>query len=355
MGISYFYKKITMSLKMFCFLMALAGIFVTCDSPHPEHMDMDEQQAPASRPEYVLVIHGGAGVILREDLSDSLEAEYRAALNAALDAGEKILKEGGLALDAIVAAVQTMEDNPLFNAGRGAVFTHDGKNEMDASIMDGRDLNAGSVGGLTNIKSPIAAARAVMEKSEHVFLTGRGAEQFAAEQGLEVVDPSYFYTERRWKSLQQAIEAEKKQEAMTPEMKHGTVGAVALDKFGNVAAAPSTGGMTNKHYNGFGDVPVIGAGTYANNLAGAISCTGHGEFFIRYTVAHDIAAVKMYQHKSLEEAAHEVIFDKMGIAGGEGGIIAVDPQGNFAMVFNSPGMYRGYTKPDKREVKIFKD
>ena len=316
---------------------------------------MERSEESSDRPAYTLVIHGGAGVILRENLSDSMEMAFREALNKALDAGEKVLQEGGLALDAVVASVQSMEDDPLFNAGKGAVFTHDGKNEMDASIMDGRDLNAGAVGGLTNVKSPIAAARAVMEKSEHVFLSGKGAEQFAADEGLELVDPSYFYTERRWKSLQDAIAAEEKSEAMTPEMKHGTVGAVALDQFGNIAAATSTGGMTNKRYNRFGDVPVIGAGTYANNQSCAVSCTGHGEYFIRFTVAHDIAALKMYQHKALEDAAREVIFDKEGKAGGEGGIIAVDPDGNIAMVFNSPGMYRGFTRPGAREIKIFKD
>jgi len=332
----------------------IVACLAACTSQH-SNQQMEYKEEQPSKPAYALVIHGGAGVILRENLSDSMEMAYRQALNAALDAGEKILKDGGIALDAVVATVQSMEDDPLFNAGKGAVFTHDGKNEMDASIMDGRDLNAGAVGGLTKVKSPIAAARAVMEKSEHVFLSGKGAEQFAADQGLEIVDPSYFYTERRWKSLQDAIAAEQKSEAMTPEMKHGTVGAVALDQFGNIAAATSTGGMTNKRYNRFGDVPVIGAGTYANNMSCAVSCTGHGEYFIRYTVAHDIAAVKLYQHKSLKEAAREVIFDKVGKAGGEGGIIAVDPEGNIAMVFNSPGMYRGYAKPGQREVKIFQD
>ncbi len=305
--------------------------------------------------DYAIVIHGGAGVILKENMSDELEQSYLAAMHEALDRGESVLNSGGMAIDAVTAAITYMEDNPLFNAGKGAVFTNDGQNEMDASIMDGRDLNAGVVGGVTNIKNPILAAKAVLEKSEHVFLTQKGAEQFALEQGLEIVDPQYFYTERRWESLQKAKEAEKSDMEMTPDQKHGTVGAVALDKYGNLVAGTSTGGMTNKRYNRFGDVPVIGAGTYANNNSCAVSCTGHGEYFIRWTVAHDVSALMQYQGLSLQSAANEVILQKLKNAGGSGGLIAVSKEGDVSMTFNSPGMYRGYATSEKREVKIYKD
>jgi beta-aspartyl-peptidase (threonine type) len=251
-------------------------------------------QKPAASSPIRLVIHGGAGTITRASMTPDLEKQYRAALEQALRAGHAVLTKGGSSIDAVETTVRVMEDSPLFNAGKGAVFTHDGRNEMDASIMDGRTKRAGAVGAVSIIRNPISAARAVMEKSEHVMMIGRGAELFATQQGLEIVDPSYFWTERRWKALQLELkrEEEKKNPAATPqtpaadeERKHGTVGALALDRSGNLAAATSTGGMTNKRFGRVGDSPILGAGNYAENESCAVSGTGHGEFFIRYTVA----------------------------------------------------------------------
>ncbi len=314
------------------------------------------EAAPAERAEYAIAIHGGAGTILKENMTPEKEKSYLGALNEALDIGESILREGGSSLDAVEQTIIYLENSPLFNAGRGAVFTHEGKNELDASIMDGATRNAGAVGGVTIVKNPILAARAVMEHSKHVLLTGEGAEQFAEEQGLEIVDPGYFYTESRWQSLQRAKAAEEQSTGFlstNPDHKYGTVGCVALDKAGNITAGTSTGGMTNKRYNRFGDVPVIGAGTYANNATCGVSCTGHGEYFIRYAVAYDISALMEYKGMSLEEATRYVIHDKLLDAGGSGGLIAVDRQGNVSLEFNSPGMYRGYARPGEREVGIY--
>ena len=314
-----------------------------------------------------LVIHGGAGNISRENLTAEKEKAYNEGLNAALTAGYAVLEKGGTSLDAVEAAIRVMEDSPLFNAGKGAVFTNEGKNELDAAIMDGATLKAGSVASVSTIKNPVSAARAVMERSEHVMLVGRGAEKFAQEKGLEIVSPEYFYTEPRFKQLQNAKAKEK------PELDHstdttgsilpiflegrkfGTVGAVALDKFGNLAAATSTGGMTNKRYGRVGDAPIIGAGTYANNQTCAVSATGHGEYFIRYAVAHDISALMEYKGKSVGKAAEKVVLDKLVKAGGEGGVIALDRKGNIAMPFNSSGMFRGYKTAKASEVKIFKE
>ena len=300
----------------------------------------------SNKQDWVIVIHGGAGTILRENMTPEIEKQYRDKLTEALDTGAAILKQGGEGIDAVEATIHVLENSPLFNAGKGAVFTHDGRNELDASIMSGKDLNAGAVAGVGDVKNPITLARAVMEKSPHVLLSGRGASEFAAQQGIEKVDSSYFYTERRWKSLQKAIAAEK----------HGTVGCVVLDSKGNLYGGTSTGGMTNKRFGRIGDSPIIGAGTYANNETCAISATGHGEFFIRYTVAHDISALMQYKGLSLEEAANRVIMHKLLDAGGTGGIIGVDHDGNVAMVFNTPGMYRGYKKADgESRVAIYKD
>jgi L-asparaginase / beta-aspartyl-peptidase len=303
--------------------------------------------------EPVLVIHGGAGTITRASMTPEREAEYRAALDQALKIGYAILDKGGSSLDAVEATVRFMEDSPLFNAGKGAVFTHEGRNELDASIMDGRTRLAGAVAAVTIIKNPISAARAVMEKSEHVMLVGRGAELFATEQGLEVVDPSYFWTERRWKDLQKELLKEK--QTANPDNKHGTVGAVALDRNGNLAAATSTGGRTNKKFGRVGDTPVIGAGTFADNATCAVSGTGHGEFFIRWAVAHEIAALMRYKGLSVAAAADEVINKQLKNVKGEGGVIALDAKGNFAMPFNSDGMYRGWMKGGKSTVMIYKD
>ncbi len=300
-------------------------------------------------PEYVLVIHGGAGVITRSSMDPELEKAYRAAMDEALNVGEKILSGGGTSLVAVEAVVTWMEDNPLFNAGKGAVFTYEGENELDASIMNGIDLSAGAVAGVKHVRNPIQLARLVMEKSPHVMLSGKGAEDFAEHQGVTLVDSSYFFTQRRWDSHLKGLEEEKSSAAD----KHGTVGAVALDIHGNLAAATSTGGMTNKRWNRIGDTPVIGAGTYANNQTCAVSSTGHGEYFIRWAVAHDISAMMEYKNVSLEEAATFVIMEKLAKAGGEGGIIGVDRHGNLTMTFNSEGMYRGYTKPGERYVGIY--
>jgi len=306
--------------------------------------------------EYALVIHGGAGTILKENMTNELENEYKAKLDEALSIGENILKAGGTSLDAVVSVIMIMEDSPLFNAGKGAVFTNEGANAMDASIMRGNDLEAGAVGGISNIKNPITAAQAVLEKSEHVFMVGKGAEAFAASVGLETVDPKYFYTERRWNSLQKILEKEKSLGYNTtdlPDSKFGTVGVVALDKKGNIVAGTSTGGMTNKKYDRIGDSPVIGAGTYANNNTCGVSCTGHGEYFIRYAVAHDVSAMMEYKGISLEEASHLIINKKLKEAGGSGGLIALDKYGNISMPFNTPGMYRGFVTDKERYIGIY--
>jgi len=301
---------------------------------------------PKTGARWAIVVHGGAGTITRDRMSPEMEAEYRAMMQTVIDTGAAILASGGSALDAIEHTIRLMEDCPLFNAGRGAVFTHEGRNELDAAIMDGSNLAAGAVAGVTDIRNPITAARAVMEKSAHVMLTGKGASEFAAEQQLEIVDPSYFRVERRYEELMRALEKDK----------HGTVGCVALDMNGDLAAGTSTGGMTDKRYNRVGDAPVIGAGTYASNATCAVSATGHGEFFIRYTVAHDISALMEYKGLSLDQAAREVIMDKLVKVGGTGGVISVDRKGNVSMPFNTGGMYRGYkTSGGGEGVFIFSD
>ncbi|HUR65946.1 MAG TPA: isoaspartyl peptidase/L-asparaginase [Chitinophagaceae bacterium] len=318
---------------------------------------------------FVLVIHGGAGTILKSQMTPDKEKAYTDALNRALQIGNEILKKGGTALDAVEACVRSMEDDPLFNAGKGAVFNNEGKNELDAAIMDGRTLAAGSVAGLTTVRNPISAARAVMEKSPHVMMIGAGAEKFAKQQGLEIVDPSYFYTESRWKGLQKAkaedsiklkaVDSMKRSGVKQPEnkdYKYGTVGAVALDRHGNLAAATSSGGMTNKKFGRVGDVPIIGAGTYANNATVAISCTGWGEFFIRLVMAKSISDMMEFGRRSLKQASDEMIMKRLPALGGDGGLIAVDKDGNFSMPFNSEGMYRGYiNNTGKTEVKIYKE
>lgn len=313
-------------------------------------------QAEDDMPRYALAIHGGAGTIKRENLSEEKEAEYRGKLMEALGAGEGVLKDGGSSIDAVVAAIMVMENSPLFNAGKGAVFTAEGKNELDTSIMDGSTLNAGAAAGVTHVKNPILLARAVMENSPHVMLQGAGAEEFAKEQGLELVDPSYFFTEERYRQLQTA--QQKKVGVVTEfwDGHFGTVGAVALDTHGNLAAGTSTGGMTNKMWGRVGDSPIIGAGTYANNASCAVSGTGHGEFYIRATVARDICAQMEYADKTLQEAADFIVMDRLVKMGGEGGIISVDKDGNIALVFNSPGMYRGSVRAGEAPtVAIFRE
>jgi len=309
---------------------------------------------------FMLVIHGGAGTINRKNMTPEREREYRAALEQALRTGQAVLARGGSSLDAVEATVRFMEDSPLFNAGKGAVFTHEGRNELDAAIMDGKTRKAGSVAGVTIIKNPISAARAVMEKSKHVMMAGRGAELFATKMGLEIVDPSYFWTERRWKALQDELLKEQQPQASlvtADENRFGTVGAVALDQSGNLAAATSTGGTTNKMYGRIGDSPIIGAGTYADNETCAVSATGAGEFFIRWTVSYDIAALMKYRGLSVQEAADQVVNKTLkAVPGAEGGVIALDRNGNFATPFNSEGMYRGWIGVDGvPHVEIYRD
>lgn len=323
-----------------------------CESQQRATKSPTEEPGPIT-----LVIHGGAGTIRRENMTPEREKAYREALKHALETGYGVLENGGKSLDAVIAAIKTMEDNPLFNAGKGAVFTNEGKNELDASIMDGSNLMAGAVAGVTTIKNPITAAYAVMTKSEHVMMVGNGAERFAEEQGLEIVDPSYFFDSVRFNQLKRVQEREGKQEASLidpyiKDKKFGTVGAVALDKFGNIAAGTSTGGMTNKRYGRVGDAPIIGAGTYANNNSCGVSATGHGEYFIRLGVARDISAMMEYAGMSLQEAADSVVMRKLTTLGGDGGIVALDRQGNVSMTFNSEGMYRGFIK-EKGQAKTF--
>ena len=343
-----------------------------------------------------LVIHGGAGTITRQNMTPEKEKAYRETLDKALETGYAVLAKGGTSLDAVEATIHVMEDSPLFNAGKGAVFTHDGKNEMDAAIMDGKTLKAGAIAGVTTIKNPISTARKVMDKSEHVMLIGKGAEQFAKLQGETIVPSSYFFTQTRWDGLQKAIKEEKveldhstppatpptasadrpkrekktnksvkksplgarggSENIFTEGKKYGTVGCVALDQYGNLAAGTSTGGMTNKRWNRVGDAPIIGAGTYADNETCAISATGHGEYFIRAVVGHDISSLMAYKGISLQEAADEVVMKKLVKMGGEGGAIGVDKNGNVAMPFNSEGMYRGFMNAKgEKVIKIYKE
>lgn len=307
---------------------------------------------PANK--WVLVIHGGAGNINKSNRNDERDKAAWLKIKEALDAGSVILKNNGSSLDAVETVIKMLEDSPIFNAGKGSVFTAEGKNEMDASIMDGKTLKAGAVAGVTTIKNPISAARAVMEKSNHVMLVDGGAEIFAKQQGLDIVDPSYFYTKERWDELQKAKQQEKNNQKDTI-IHHGTVGAVALDQNGNLAAATSTGGMTNKMKGRVGDSPIIGAGTYANNKTCAVSCTGHGEFFIRNVVAYDVSALMEYRRMTLDEAATQEIMEKLKGQGAEGGLIAIDKDGNITMPFNTDAMLRGYITSEGAEyIRLFK-
>lgn len=290
----------------------------------------------------MFVMHGGAGTITRQNMTPEAEAAIRAKMEEALKTGHAVLARGGSGVDAVEASIRILEDSPLFNAGKGAVFTHEGRNELDSAIMDGKTMKAGAVAGVTIVKNPISAARAVMEKSKHVLLIGKGAELFATRMGLEIVDPSYFWTERRWKELQRDL----MKEQQGGGDHHGTVGAVALDEAGNLAAGTSTGGVSNKQFGRVGDSPIIGAGTYAANDSVAVSCTGTGEFFIRWTVAYDIAALVKYRGMTVEQAGNEVIHKKLEPVKGDGGAIVLDRNGNFAMPFNTEGMYRGWIGDD---------
>ncbi len=304
-----------------------------------------------AQPKYAMVIHGGAGVMSEAKMSQEARAEYETKLNEALKLGEKMLNEGATATDVVVKVINILEDSPLFNAGKGAVFTHDGKVELDASIMDGKTLMAGAVAGVRDIKNPICAAREVMRNSEHVFLSGKGASEFAKKQGLEIVPNKYFHTKARKESLEQLLKNERKR---TNSDNTGTVGCVVLDSHGNLCAGTSTGGMTNKRFGRIGDTPVIGAGTYANNKTCAVSCTGHGEYYIRLGFARDISALMEYKNLTVQDACKTEIA-KLTELNGTGGVIAIDQQGNIAMEFNTSGMFRGFIKSTgEKEVAIFK-
>ena len=345
------------------YLTAFICAFLLISCGQQQNNDDNNAMTDIQIPEYALVVHGGAGTIKRSLMKPEKETAYRSAIDTALQIGSDILKGGGSSMDAVEQTVRYLEDCPLFNAGRGSVFTNDGKNEMDASIMDGSTLNAGAVCGVRLIKHPISAARKVLSHSNHVMLSGQGAESFAQENGLSLVDPAYFHTERRWESLQRALKKEQEKASkktgyipgIDEDYKYGTVGAVALDKNGNIAAATSTGGMTNKRFNRVGDSPIIGAGTYADNASAGVSCTGHGEFFIRYAVAHDLCAMVQYTGRPLAECADEIIMRKLKNAGGDGGLIALNRQGQITMPFNTSGMYRGYIRPDTAVIKIYDD
>lgn len=343
-------------------------IAVSCNNKPGEEGDKIQTTSASEEkdtlPNFGIVIHGGAGTILKENMTDSLEQAYRAKLEEAIRTGHEILANGGTALEAVQRTINVMEDSPLFNAGKGAVFTNAGTNELDASIMDGETLNAGAVAGVTTIKNPINLAYEVMVNSEHVMLGGKGAEEFAKQQGIEIVDPQYFFTENRYKSLQRIRDKEKTEldhdgktafvDPFIKDSKFGTVGCAALDKNGNLAAGTSTGGMTNKRWGRIGDAPIIGAGTYANNATCAVSSTGWGEFFIRGMVAHDISALMEYKGLSLQEAARVVIQEKIPALGGDGGIVAIDHEGNVAMEFNTAGMYRAkMNKNGELEIGIY--
>lgn len=308
-----------------------------------------------------IVIHGGAGALERGRYSEVEEAAFKAKLTEALDAGYAVLDGGGSALDAVQTSIMLLEDSPLFNAGKGAVFTYDGKNELDASIMDGATGKAGAAAGLAHVKNPIRLARLIMEKSPHVMMIGEGAEEFAKAHQLVMVRRSYFRTEARWRAYKDALEKEKAAQkargaaALPADFKYGTVGAVALDRNGNLAAGTSTGGMTLKRWGRVGDAPIIGAGTFADNKSCAVSATGWGEFFIRLTIARDICAQVEYGGKTVAEATTDVIHNRLQKSGGDGGVIVLAPDGTFVMDFNSAGMFRAARQGEKRDVAIYRD
>ena len=338
------------SIILLCYVLSVA-----CYSFHKEN---NTKNQPIG-----IVIHGGAGTILRKNMTPEKESNYRKVLAEAIQVGYIILKNGGSSQEAVEKTINIMEDSPLFNAGKGAVLTADEKIELDASFMNGATLDAGAISGVRTIKHPISAAIKVMTNSPHVMLSGEGADQFASEQGLQIVESDYFYTERRINSLRRVKEAEQKEaqnssleEAFLKNQRYGTVGCVALDSEGNLSAGTSTGGMTNKKWNRIGDAPIIGAGTYANNKTCAISATGWGEFFIRSVVAHDISALMEYKGLSIREASRIVIHEKVAKLGGDGGIVGIDNQGNIAMEMNTPGMYRAHIDNEGNlTVKIYKD
>jgi L-asparaginase / beta-aspartyl-peptidase len=331
------------SIRYFTMLAVAAAFTVGCDAGEADGTPgTATPQAPGA--EFGIVIHGGAGTITRDGMTDEMEAAFHESMRAALEAGYRILEEGGSAMDAVIAAVVLMEDDSLYNAGRGAVFTSEGTNELDAAVMDGRDRNAGAVAGVKTVKNPIKLARLVMDESPHVFMIGEGAETFGAQFDVETVDPSWFYTQRRWDAMQRAQEAERVSSNWHLEDNRmiGTVGAAARDRNGDLAAATSTGGMTNKRFGRVGDVPVIGAGTYASNASCAISATGHGEYFIRNVVAREVCARMEHRGETIQEAADAVVMGQLVDHGGTGGVIGIDRLGHITLTMNTPGMYRGH-------------
>lgn len=344
--------------RLFISSILLTSLFWSCNNnstPQVISEEASDEQA------FAIVIHGGAGAMARGMMSDSLETAYKQTLEIAVKAGHEILSQNGNAIDAVTKAINILEDSPLFNAGKGAVLTHEGTTELDASIMVGKDRSAGAVAGVTKVKNPILLAKAIMENSPHVMLAGAGAEEFAAENHIEMVDPSYFLTERRKQALNKVLQKEvapNNSSASTDfdmsDYKFGTVGCVALDKHGNIVAGTSTGGMTNKRWGRIGDAPIIGAGTYADNETCGVSATGWGEYFIRGVVAHDIAARMRYGGQTLAEASEQVIQKGIPEMGGDGGIIAIDKDGNIVMEFNTSGMFRASIDKDgNTEVAIY--
>jgi len=345
-------------MKILSYLLVFLFVFTSCNNKENTSVKEDIHVPKA---EFSIIIHGGAGTILKKNMTPEKELAYKTKLEEAIRIGYNVLKNGGSSLDAVQKTINVMEDSPLFNSGKGAVFTNAGTNEHDASIMDGKTLNAGASAGTQTVRNPINLARVIMDNSPHVMLSGKGAEQFAKEQGLQIVKPEYFFTENRFKSLQRIKDREKEKlnsdnktaffDPLINDSKFGTVGCAALDKYGNLAAGTSTGGMTNKRWGRIGDSPIIGAGTYANNNTCAVSCTGWGEYFIRAMVAHDISALMDYKGLTLKEAARIVIQEKVPELGGDGGIIAVDKNGAMVAEFNTAGMFRA-TMNDKGELKI---
>ncbi|UAM98088.1 isoaspartyl peptidase/L-asparaginase [Polaribacter litorisediminis] len=353
-------------LPIFFILSIVFGCKPTSDKSNDTDIAVDITENQQKTNDFAIIIHGGAGTILKKNMSDEKESEYKAKLEEAIRTGHDILKNGGTSQEAVMKTIQIMEKSPLFNAGKGAVFTHEGTNELDASFMDGKTLNAGAVAGVTNVKSPIELAIKIMTDSEHVMLSGKGASIFAKEKGLEIVDPSYFYTENRFKSLQRIKDREKSEldhdakaafyDPIIKNSKYGTVGCVALDISGNIAAGTSTGGMTNKRWGRIGDAPIIGSGTYANNKTCGVSSTGWGEYFIRNQVAYDISAQMEYKNSTLKEATKDVIQNKLTALGGTGGVVALDKNGNMSFEFNTAGMYRASMgQKGNLVVKIYKE
>ncbi|EKF55112.1 L-asparaginase [Galbibacter marinus] len=348
-------------MKKTILFICISLLLYACTEGNKASNASDPTPTQTEKQPFAIVIHGGAGTILKENISDSMELAYKTVLEQSVRMGYKILNDGGSSLDAVEACIRILEDSPLFNAGKGAVFTNNATNELDASIMEGRTKNAGAVAGVTTIKNPITLARAVMEQSEHVMLAREGAEEFAKQVGVTLVDPEYFYTESRMKALKVAqnknsISQTSLYDPYAKDDKFGTVGCVALDKEGNIAAGTSTGGMNNKRWGRIGDSPVIGAGTYANNRTCGISATGWGEYFIRGVVAYDISAMMEYANLGLNDAAHKVIHEKLPEMGGDGGIIGIDHMGNIAMVFNTPGMFRAsIDKTGDLSIKLYSE